>query len=162
MPLRNGRLTGLEKGFIRAMATPKTIEQAAHEAGYKNRQSGYALMQKPEVRDAIREETLKMLHDKYGPAAVHEVASIGFDKQQPGGTRIKALVKIAEWAGIGSDGDDEAKELHEMTLDELKRRGDKLERQLATIHHMRGDRATMIEAEAIEQEDSPSDEGVFS
>lgn len=145
MPLRNGRLTGLERMFIKAMSTPKTIEQAAIEAGYKNKQSGYAAMANQIVRDAVRTATLKFLHEKYGPAAVHEVANMAFDTTQPSGTRLKALTTLAEWSGIGKeDADDDARQDHELSAEELRARIARLERQREAVLKAASDAARPV------------------
>lgn len=153
MPLRNGRLTGLERAFVKAMASPKTVEQAAHEAGYKNRQSGYKLMQHPIVRDAVRTEAIRLLRDKFGPAMVFNLAQIALDEQQPTGQRVRASQIVGDWAGIGgADDQDNGKELHEMTLDELRALRLRKERELNALTHTISDQATpVIEAEPVEE-----------
>lgn len=166
MPNRAGRLTSMERAFVRTMAKPHTSETAASAVGYSNpRVAGWKLMKNDLIANAVRSEARKFLDEKAGPAAVYNLAEIMLDTAQPAGARVKASEILGKWSGMAGDADGPGKELHEMTADELRdhiarmeTRRQAMERALADQSRpvLEHERSTIDE----EQEDIPNP-GVF-
>lgn len=156
MPLKNGRLTPMERRFVETMAKVKDASYAATKAGYSHPVvAGSQLMANPLIAEATREEARRILRDKAGPAAVYVATSILLDEAQPGNTRLKAADMLMKASGMGVDESEAGRDLHEMNGDELRAYAAKLERQAEAIKRAQADRARpVIDAE-------PAGSGVF-
>lgn len=161
MPDKRGRLTGMEKAFVRNMAKPPSPEMAAEQSGYKvPRVAGWKLMKNELIQNAVRSEARKFLEEKAGPAAVYNLADIMLDTAQPAGARVKASEILGKWSGMAGDEAAGGKEMHEMTADELRDLMGRQARQLEAMERALADKAKpVIDASPID-EDPPSS-GIF-
>lgn len=161
MPLKNGKITPIERTFVKNMARYEDPTIAARESGYQSPQSsGWKLMHNEIIAGAVRVEARKFLDEKAGPAAVYVITGIMLDEKQPGGTRIKAGEILGKWSGIAGDEDGPKKELHEMSGDELRAEIARLDKQRDAMARAVADQAKpVIEAEPVEE--SIPEMGVF-
>lgn len=159
MPTKAGRLTGMEREFVRHMARTHDQSYAAAKAGYAvPKNAGWKLMSNELIQIAVRSEVEKALKEKLGPAAVYNLAEIALDKAQPAGARVKASEILMKAAGLGAQEGDSGKELHEMTGDELRREIARMEAHQQAMQRALADQARpIVDASPIEEDSPKSD-----
>lgn len=153
MPYKNGRFTPRERVFVGYMARTQDKEYAAAKAGYPVPDvAGWKLMKNELVINAVRSECEKALNEKLGPAAVYNLAEIALDVKMPAGARVKASEILMKAAGLGVKDGASAKELHEMTGDELRQEIARMEATQAAMTRALSEQARpIVEAETIDE-----------
>lgn len=145
MPNKAGRITPMEREFVKHMARTNDSTYAATKAGYKYPELlGARLRKKPELLEATRETVQAFLRDKGGAIGVYTLAELAIDEAQPGNTRRAAAKDLAILAGIGVTEDTADKAPSEMTPDELSRFTSQLRKQLAALESAKADQARPV------------------
>lgn len=149
MPNKAGRFTPMERKFVRVMARVNDATYAADKAGYANpTQKGGELMRKPAITGATFAEVQRFLKDQGAAIGVYTLAELAIDEKIPAGVRRAAASDLAKLSGVGVEEASAGKELHEMSLDELRANAAKLERQREAMLRAISDQAApVIEAE---------------
>lgn len=144
MPLKNGKLTRVERKFSETYA-------ATGDATYSGTKAGYALpharaseaLQRPAVQAEIRRIQTERLFKDALPLAVTTLCSIMADERQAAGARVQAS-KIVLDRTLGDAGAASAKEPHEMSPDELAKAIADAKLRAAALEHVAADRAKPI------------------
>jgi len=149
MPDKKGRFTFKEREFIKHMARRGDKEYAAAKAGYAEPAiAGWRLMQNEHVRNATFASVQRFLKDHGAAIGVYTLAELAIDDKIPAGVRRAAASDLAKLSGVGVEEAAAGKELHEMSLDELRANAAKLERQREAMLRAISDQAQpVIEAE---------------
>ncbi|WP_158266651.1 terminase small subunit [Alsobacter soli] len=143
MPDPKGRLTAQERTFAKHYAATGDGAYSARMAGYGSpAQRASANLQKPGVLAEVRLQARKRLESEGAEVGVQTLIEIATDRQQPGGTRVRAAAELVKQSGIGRADDGRPKEPHEMTASELQQAIEHLER-------LAGDRAKIISGVAV-------------
>jgi phage terminase small subunit len=144
MPLKNGRLTRVERKFSEAYAV-------TGDASYSGTKAGYALpharaseaLQRPAVQEEIRRIQVERLFQEVLPLAVKVHLAILADDKTPAGARVQA-VKLAYDRTLGDPNNAESKQAHEMSPDELAKAIADAKLRAAALEHVAADRAKPI------------------
>lgn len=131
MPLKNGALTRKEEAFAIAYAECGDRELAEKRANMTPRH-GYAVLSRPEVQARILQEQTARLVGEILPAATQAHLDIIRDKNAPAGARA-SLIKLAYDRAFGEGSAGAAKEVHEMTPEELAQAIEALEQVKAGL-----------------------------
>ena len=151
MPYKAGRFTGMEKRFGQVMARVNDPTYAAHVAGYANAdQEGRRIAARPKVMAATFAETQRFLKDQGAAIGVYTLAELAVDPAIPAGVRRAAASDLAKLSGVGVEVASAGKELHEMSLDELRANAAKLERQREAMLKAISDQAAPVIEQAKE------------
>lgn len=131
MPLKNGELTRGERDFLAAFVAtgdPKKAEKAAGlSEGY-----GYQVLARPEIQARYTEQVLASMRTEAAPLAVRTLIEIMGSAKAPAAARVQAAKVVLDRA-LPTDAAGSAKELHEMTPDELSAAIHTLEAQAASM-----------------------------
>jgi hypothetical protein len=119
MPLKSGKLARGEAAFLDAFLELGDRVQAEKRAGLAPR-SGYAILNRPEVQARYADMLVTTMRTEIGPLAVARLRKLLTSDNIPASAQV-AAVKIALDKVFPSGADGGAKELHEMTPDELAR-----------------------------------------
>jgi hypothetical protein len=144
------RFTGMERKFVEIMARVNDAVYAADKAGYKHPDvQGHQIAARPHIRDATFASVQKFLRDQGAAIGVYTLAELAIDEKMPAGVRRAAAADLAKLSGVGVEDQANGKELHEMSLDELRANAQKLERQRDAMMKAISDQAKPI----VEHED---------
>lgn len=158
MPDKTGRFSGMEREFVKHMARTNDAKYAATQAGYRHPGTlGPRLAAHPLIRDATFAEVRRFLKDKGAAIGVYTLAELAIDDKIPAGVRRAAAADLAKLSGVGVDEAAHGKEMHEMSLNELRDNAAKLERQRDAMMKAISDQAKPV-IEAIE----PAKDDVFT
>lgn len=119
MPDKKGRFTDQERAFVDAYVSTGDAITAAKLAGYKSPQvSAWQKLHTPAVVAEIQRHSYVRIHAEGVPAALDHLISLAKDEKAAPKDRTQAASVILRHAkgDIGGAG---AKELHEMSPDEL-------------------------------------------
>jgi len=145
MPDMKGRLTGMEREFIKHMARTNDATYAATKAGYKHPVSlGSRMAAHPLIREATFATVQRFLKDQGAAIGVYTLAELAVDTAIPAGIRRAAASDLAKLSGVGVEEAAAGKELHEMSLDELRANASKLERQREAMLRAISDQAQPV------------------
>lgn len=145
MPYKAGRFTGMERRFVQVMARVNDPTYAAHVAGYANAdQEGRRIAKRPAIAAATFAEVQKFLKDQGAAIGVYTLAELAVDTSIPAGVRRAAAADLAKLSGVGVEEASAGKELHEMSLDELRANASKLERQREAMLRAISDQAAPV------------------
>lgn len=130
MPLKNGHLTAKERTFAERFAATGDGVYAASKAGYGQPGIRAAeLKARPAVHAEIARRHVDLLFNELLPLAVEAHRKLLTDAAVPAGARAQA-VKLAYDRTIGAaEGADAEKDPSEMTLDEIIKRTEQLQRE---------------------------------
>lgn len=118
MPYKAGRLTPMEREFVKHFAATNDGRYAAQRAGYGSPSvRGAELAHKPDIVAAARAKALEDLAGTILPLAV--ARHIEILKKAPIGQPLNQAIKLAYQYGIGDGASRPTKEPHEMTAEEL-------------------------------------------
>ncbi len=129
MPLKSGMLTPQERVFIDAYAEHGDRARAEKAAGYRKDHS-YTVLARPEIQRQITAKETARLYSEALPAAVSTLIQIAKGDRYPAAARVQAAKEILNRT-LGADTSGPAKELHEMTPDEISQAIRALESQAA-------------------------------
>lgn len=151
MAVRPRRLNHMEQEFVKHMAARNDKEYAATKAGYKHPAiTGWKMMQKPHIQEATFAQVQRFLKDQGAAIGVYTLAELAIDEKIPAGVRRAAASDLAKLSGVGVEEASAGKELHEMSLDELRANASKLERQRDAMLKAIGDQAKPVIEQAKE------------
>jgi len=133
VPRKNGALTPREKAFIEPMARTGDRAYAAYRAGLAQPDAaGSQLMAREAVRAEVVRRHTDLLFNELLPLAVEAHRKLLTDAAVPAGARAQA-VKLAYDRTIGaSEAGADQKDPSEMTLDEIIKRSEELQRERET------------------------------
>ena len=117
MPTKNGALTRQETVFLEEYEKHGDRERAERKAGYRANH-GYVVLNRPEIQRRITAAETGRLYAEGLPAAVSTLIEIAKGAKYPAAARVQAAKAIMDRT-LGADGSGPAKELHEMTPDEI-------------------------------------------
>lgn len=151
----------MEKTFADELAKTNDATYAAWKAGSSNPVViGQRMAAKPPIQEASREAARRFLREEGAMIGVTVLAKIAQDEKAPAGARVSAANNLVKHSGISAD-EATAKDLSEMTGEELAREIARATARQAVLQHVAAERARpVIEAEANEVEEA--EEGVFS
>ncbi len=131
MPRKDGSMTRGEQEFAIAYAALGNVAQAEKKAGIAVNH-GYAVLKRPEVqREIVAQQTARMTAEAL-PLAVQTLINVMGSDKAPAAARVQAAkVVIDRTLGTGEGG--QAKEIHELTPEELAMAINKLEAQAASM-----------------------------
>ena len=131
MPLKDGSMTRGEREFAIAYAALGNVALAEKKAGIAVNH-GYAVLKRPEVqREIVAQQTARMTAEAL-PLAVQTLINVMGSDKAPAAARVQAAkVVIDRTLGAGEGG--QAKEIHELTPEELAMAISKLEAQAASM-----------------------------
>jgi phage terminase small subunit len=119
MPDKTGRLTPMERQFVKHYASTNDAAYSAAKAGYGAPATrGSELAHKPAIVAAARAEALETLAGRILPLAARRHLEMLNDKLCTGQTLNRAI-ELAYKYGFGDQADKPAKQPHEMTGEEL-------------------------------------------
>ena len=151
MPDKLGRLTGMEREFVKHMARTNDAKYAATQAGYKHPVTlGARLAAHPLIKEATFAAVQRFLKDQGAAIGVYTLAELAIDEKIPAGVRRAAASDLAKLSGVGVEEASAGKELHEMSLDELRANAAKLERQREAMLKAISDQASPVIEQAKE------------
>lgn len=151
MANKAGRFNPMQREFVKVMARVNDATYAATKAGYKNpTQRGSEMMAKPAIQDATFASVQRFLKDQGAAIGVYTLAELAIDEKIPAGVRRAAASDLAKLSGVGVEEASAGKELHEMSLDELRANASKLERQRDAMLRAIGDQAKPVIEQAKE------------
>ena len=131
MPLKDGTLTRGEQAFAIAYAELGNVAAAEKKAGIAATH-GYHVLKRPEVqREIVAQQTARMTAEAL-PLAVATLINVMQSDKAPAAARV-AAAKVVLDRTLGANGEGQAKDLHEMTPDELSQAIAKLEAQAASM-----------------------------
>jgi hypothetical protein len=157
LPLKNGRLTPGERAFVGVYAQTNDATYAATKAGMKHPSAtGSQILARPGIRESVMVEVRKGLAGLTEPALkvlgnLLEQAGKGELSARDARETAKAVLELTRKYHEGDVG--AAKDLHEMTADELAAEHRKAELQLAALEQLRADQAKPVSGVVL-----PSDE----
>ncbi len=129
MPTKSGAMTRQETVFLEEYAKHGDREKAEKKAGYRPRW-GYVVLSRPDIqRQIVAAETGKLYSDAL-PIAVATLIEIMKGSKFPAAARVQAAKTVMDRT-LGADTSGPAKELHEMTPDEIAQAIRALESQAA-------------------------------
>lgn len=125
-----------QKAFVQAFVETGNATKAAEMAGYAARHAqsiGSRLASRPDIARQIRVQQMAFAQAYLVPAANQAILTILKDSKAPAGARVQAARLAYEAGGVMPEKGEEggAKELHEMTAEELRAALDKVEAALA-------------------------------
>ncbi|API60547.1 hypothetical protein BSL82_15690 [Tardibacter chloracetimidivorans] len=124
-------LTEKQLAFVQAYAEGCSPGEAALKSGYATREVGYQVVRSPAVQKALHEWRENMINTEGANLAIRTMIAL-MQPGNPGGVRFQAAKYMLDAAGHGpKDESGHAKELHEMTADELEAAISKLDSALA-------------------------------
>jgi hypothetical protein len=127
----DGGLTRGELAFSEAYVRLGDREAAEKAAGIAPL-SGYKVLKRPEVqREIVALQTAKLTSEAL-PIAVQTLIGVMQSDKAPAAARV-AAAKVVLDRTLGANGEGQAKDLHEMTPDELSQAISKLEAQAASM-----------------------------
>ena len=127
----DGGLTRGELAFSEAYVRLGDREAAEKAAGIAPL-SGYKVLKRPDVqRDIVALQTAKLTSEAL-PIAVQTLINVMQSDKAPAAARV-AAAKVVLDRTLGANGEGQAKDLHEMTPDELSQAISKLEQQAASM-----------------------------
>lgn len=131
MPLKDGSMTRGEQAFAIAYAELGNVAAAEKKAGIAATH-GYHVLKRPEVqREIVAQQTARMTAEAL-PLAVQTLINVMGSDKAPAAARVQAAkVVIDRTLGAGDGG--QAKEIHELTPEELAMAINKLEAQAASM-----------------------------
>lgn len=131
MPLKSGRLTPMERSFVKHYVDTSDAQYAAVKAGYKTpKNDGRRALNNEIVAAEVRKLQVARLNDELLPAAVDVLAKILTDDKASERGKIMAA-KIVLDRTLGDPAAGQArKELHEMSGTELDQALAKLQGEL--------------------------------
>jgi len=135
MPLKNGRLTAVERGVAAQMALTGSPAAAAAKIGVSVSGVRQALA-RPAVQAEIARQHNEMLFRDILPLAVAAHKRLLSDPRTPAGATVQA-VKLAYDRTLGSEEGAKSKEPHEMTPEELAE-------AIATLSRIASDKARPV------------------
>lgn len=139
------RFTGMERKFVEVMARVNDAVYAAEKAGYKHADvTGHQIAAKPRIQDATFAAVQRFLKDQGAAIGVYTLAELAINETIPAGVRRAAASDLAKLSGVGVEEASAGKELHEMSLDELRANAHKLERQRDAMLKAIGDQAKPV------------------
>lgn len=131
MPLKDGSLTRGEQAFAMAYAELGDVKAAEKKAGIATNH-GYAVLKRPEVqREIVAQQTARMTAEAL-PLAVQTLINVMGSEKAPAAARVQAA-KVVLDRTLGAAGEGQAKDIHEMTPDELAQAIATLEQQAASM-----------------------------
>jgi phage terminase small subunit len=144
MPLKNGKLTRMEKKFAATYADTGNGVYSAAKAGYVQPETrGAEALQRPGMKEEIRRIQVERLFQEVLPLAVKVHLAILADDKTPAGARVQA-VKLAYDRTLGDASTAESKQAHEMSPDELAKAIADAKLRAAALEHVAADRAKPI------------------
>lgn len=151
------RFTGMEREFVKVMARVNDAVYAAEKAGYRHADvAGHQIAKKPHIQAATFAEVQRFLKDQGAAIGVYTLAELAIDTAIPAGVRRAAASDLAKLSGVGVEEASAGKELHEMSLDELRANAGKLERQREAMLKAISDQAKpVLEASSIDEKPDP-------
>lgn len=129
MPRKDGSLTIGETKFLESFAEHRDRELAEKKAGLK-KGTGYSILARPEIQKRIVQEQVARLTSDALPLAVGTLIDVMGNSKAPAAARVQAA-KVALDRALPTGADGAAKELHEMTPEELAASIAKLESMAA-------------------------------
>jgi hypothetical protein len=131
MPLKDGSLTRGEQAFAMAYAELGDVKAAEKKAGIATNH-GYAVLKRPEVqREIVAQQTARMTAEAL-PLAVQTLINVMGSEKAPAAARVQAA-KVVLDRTLGANGEGQAKDIHEMTPEELAQAISTLEAQAASM-----------------------------
>lgn len=131
MPLKDGSLTRGEQAFAIAYAELGNVAAAEKKAGIAPTH-GYNVLKRPEVqREIVAQQTARMTAEAL-PLAVQTLINVMGSEKAPAAARVQAA-KVVLDRTLGAAGEGQAKDIHEMTPDELAQAIATLEQQAASM-----------------------------
>lgn len=149
MPLKNGRLTNVERRVAEQMALTGSPAAAAAKLGITER-GAYAAIARPAVQAEIARQTQEQLFSDILPLAVAAHKRLLSDPRTPAGAVVQA-VKLAYDRTLGAEDGGRSKEPHEMTPEELAQ-------AISTLERVAADRAKPVQLGQVD--DAPGG-GIF-
>ena len=131
MPTKSGDLTKGEQAFLAAFVATGDRVKAEKAAGYTPNH-GYAVLARPEIQARYTEQVLASMRTEAAPLAVRTLIEIMGSAKAPAAARVQAAKVVLDRA-LPQEGGGSAKELHEMTPDELSAAIQTLEAQAASM-----------------------------
>lgn len=156
MPRKNGQLTPRERIFVDHFARTQDATYSATQAGFAHpRQKGYQALQRPGIRESVMVEVRKGLAGLTEPALrvlgnLLQQAERGELSARDARETAKVTLELTRRYHEGDAG--AAKDLHEMTADELAAERRKTELQLAALERLAADRATPVAGMRVPEE----------
>lgn len=135
MPLKNGRLTAVERGVAQHMALTGSPEAVAAKLGVTAAGVRQAAA-RPAVQAEIARHTEKLLFEDILPLAVSAHRRILTDPRAPAGAVVQA-VKLAYDRTLGGEGAERSKDASEMSPEELAQ-------SIATLERIAASRAKPV------------------
>lgn len=144
MRRRNGLATAKEKKFAKAYALGGNEVAAAMAAGYKQPQvSGYALRDRPIVREMTRQALEEFVRTQAGQIGVAVLVELAEDEKVPASTRRAAAKDLTEISGVSKNVSG-SKDLSEMTGEELQAAIASAKARAIAAEHLAAERAQPI------------------
>lgn len=131
MPLKDGSLTRGEQAFAIAYAELGNVAAAEKKAGIAPT-TGYHVLKRPEVQREITAQQTARLTAEALPLAVQTLVNVMGSDKAPAAARVQAA-KVVLDRTLGAAGEGQAKEIHELTPDELAQAISSLEAQAASM-----------------------------
>ncbi len=132
MPWMDGSWTRGERAFVDAYTANGGNREKAEKTAKLAPRSGYQILARPEIQRAITQQQTARLTSDALPLAVQTLVDIMGNAKAPAGARVQAAKVVIDRAmPLHEDG--RAKELHEMTPDELAAAISQLETAAAAL-----------------------------
>jgi len=120
MPIKGGKMTAQERKFSQVYADTGSVGYAAEKAGYAfPHVSGSKALARPAVQESIKRQQLARLNNELLPLALDTLETILTNPKATDSNKNTAAGLVMKYS-VGSTGEGEAKEPHEMTAEELQ------------------------------------------
>ena len=131
MPRKGGRMTSQERKFAEVYAETGSTSYAAEKARYAFPEvQGARVLGRPAVQESVKRQQLARLNNELLPLALDTVEKILRNEKATDSNKLNAAGLVMKYS-VGTAGEGEAKEPHEMTADELAERIQRLRTEQA-------------------------------
>lgn len=155
MPVKGGKLTAQERVVAERFAATGDKSYAMEKAGYAHVGANTArVFNRPAVQESIKRQQLARLNNELLPLALDTIETILTNPKATDSNKNTAAGLVMKYS-VGSAGEGEAKEPHEMSADELQA-------QIARLRAEAAERAKpVIDVEPMTLDKTEGHSGVF-